>query len=304
MKKLTYCILLLLGITSCSPKTNYLKTDQTLPLNKTITIGENPHLIGVSNRQGLQKAPFQEWYNKYYNEYKPKKEVIKKAKSKTKGVEILAFMGTWCGDSKRGVPQFYKVLDELGFDEENLKLVNVDNSDEAYKQSPNGEEKGLNIHRVPTFIFYKEGKEIGRIVESPTTSFEIDITQILLGLPTKAKYEVVATLENRLKEKGLEAIESKLEPWRRFTRRYARSASELNTYGYVLFSAGKKQEALTIFKINTLAFPNNANAFDSLGEAYKRTGQKELAIENYKKVLEMEPENEHVKEVLKELENS
>ena len=304
MKRLTYCILLLIGMASCSPKANYLKTDPTLPINQTISIDEKTNLIGVSTRSGLKMEPFQEWYNKYYNGYEPQPAIIKKAKSKTKGVEVLAFMGTWCGDSKREVPRFYKVLDELGFDDKKIKLVNLDSRDEAYKQSPNGEEKGLNIHRVPTFIFYKEGKDIGRIVESPTTSLEIDIAQILLGLPTKEKYEVVATFENKLKENGLEFIESKLEPWGRFTKRYARNSSELNTYGYVLLSAGKLKEALTVFKINTLAFPSNANTFDSLAEAYMKLGERELAIENYKKVLEMKPEDENAKKALANLLNS
>jgi len=304
MKRLTYCILFLLGIASCSPKTNYLKTDPTLPINKTIIMNEKPNLIGVSTRNALKTEPFQEWYNKFYDGYEPKTEVIKMAKSNMKGVEILAFMGTWCGDSKREVPRFYKVLDQMDFDEKNIKLVNLDRSNEAYKQSPNGEEKGLNIHRVPTFIFYKEGKEMGRIVESPTTSMETDMAQILLGLPTKEKYQVVAFIENRINEKGIASIESKLIEWGKYVNRYARSSSELNTYGYVLLSAGKQKEALTVFKINTLAFPTNANTFDSLAEAYLEMGETELAIENYKKVLDMKPDDENAKKALTKLEST
>jgi len=79
-------------------------------------------------------------------------------------------MGTWCGDSKREVPRFIKVLEAANFPVDNLKIVAVDRRKEQYKKSPTGEEWGLSIKRVPTFIFYKNGKESNRIIESPRLS--------------------------------------------------------------------------------------------------------------------------------------
>jgi thiol-disulfide isomerase/thioredoxin len=60
-------------------------------------------------------------------------------------------MGTWCGDSKRETPAFYKILDNTVFDYNNLELITVSRA----KETPEGFEKDLNIIRVPTFIFYK-----------------------------------------------------------------------------------------------------------------------------------------------------
>ena len=57
------------------------------------------------------------------------------------------------------------------------------------KKTPDNLEKGLNIERVPTFIFYKKGKEIGRFVEYPRESVEADILKIVSGEPYKHAYE-------------------------------------------------------------------------------------------------------------------
>jgi thiol-disulfide isomerase/thioredoxin len=84
-------------------------------------------------------------------------------------------MGTCCGDSKREVPRFIKILKPVDFPMENLKIVALDKRKEKYKKSPQGEEWGLNIRRVPTFIFYKNGREINRIIETPVTTLEEDI---------------------------------------------------------------------------------------------------------------------------------
>ena len=294
----------MLLLASCASP-NYLTTDPTLPINKRMTdTRKRTQLIGVTTRAGLQAAPFDEWFQKNYDDYQPNPAVIKKCKSKTKGVEILAFMGTWCGDSKRGVPQVYKILDEINFDEKNLKLVNLYSGNGKTKQSPNGEEKGMNIHRVPTFIFYKEGKEIGRIVERPITNFETDIAQILNGLPTQPKYKAVSLLNSLIKNKGLSHLEENQKFLGRYTAYYSKSSGELNTYGYVLLEAGKIDEAIMVFKINTIAYPKVANTFDSLGEAYLVAGNKKLATENYQKVLEMDPKSETALKALEKIKNS
>ena len=63
-------------------------------------------------------------------------------------------------------------------------------------------------------------------------------------------------------------------------------------------------EATDLFKLNVQVFPGSWNAYDSLGEAYMRAGQKQLAIDNYKKSLELNPANDEAKEKLKALETA
>jgi thiol-disulfide isomerase/thioredoxin len=94
-------------------------------------------------------------------------------------------MGTWCGDSRRETPRFYKVLEQTDFDLNNFELITV-NKD---KKTPDNLQEGLNIIRVPTFIFYKQGKEVGRYVEFPRETLEKDILKIVTGQPYKHSYD-------------------------------------------------------------------------------------------------------------------
>jgi len=76
----------------------------------------------------------------------------------------------------------------------------------------------------------------------------------------------------------------------------------LNNLGYQLIAKGKIKEAIEILKLNVEAYPDAFNAYDSLGEAYMINGDKELAIQNYKKSLELNPKNTGAIEILKKLE--
>ena len=81
-------------------------------------------------------------------------------------------------------------------------------------------------------------------------------------------------------------------------------ASAVNSLGYKLLNQNETQEAVEVFKLNVMAYPDDANSFDSLGEGYVKNGDRELAIEAFKKSLSMNP-SQNVKEnsmkLLKEL---
>ena len=66
---------------------------------------------------------------------------------------------------------------------------------------------------------------------------------------------------------------------------------ELNSLGYQLLGIKKVKEAIEIFKLNVEEYPEASNPYDSLGEAYMISGEKELAIKNYAKSLELNPKN-------------
>lgn len=66
---------------------------------------------------------------------------------------------------------------------------------------------------------------------------------------------------------------------------------ELTMYGYSMLWEDKVAEALEIFKLIASEFPHSANAYDSLGEAYLKKGDKELSLTNYEKSLAMNPDN-------------
>jgi CubicO group peptidase (beta-lactamase class C family) len=82
---------------------------------------------------------------------------------------------------------------------------------------------------------------------------------------------------------------------------YDFSEMELNTLGYQLLQMKKVAEAIEIFKLNVEAYPNAANPYDSLGEAYLAHGDKELAIINYKKAVELDPKNTNAARIVASL---
>jgi glyoxylase-like metal-dependent hydrolase (beta-lactamase superfamily II) len=79
--------------------------------------------------------------------------------------------------------------------------------------------------------------------------------------------------------------------------------ADLNAWGYELVAAQKLPDAIEVFKINTEMFPESWNAFDSLGETYMTMGNKPLAIMNYEKSLELNPQNTNATEQLKKIRN-
>ncbi len=157
-------------------------------VKKTAAIkNEDGDLVGFVSKKNFQEEPFgSEWFNDFYSYYEVDSKTVTSIKENSKGVTIKGFMGTWCGDSQREIPNFYKIFDSAGFDYKNLELIAVNRSKKA-----NDLEKGYNILRVPTFIFYKDGKELGRFVEHPNdgSTIENDILKIVSGVPYKHSYE-------------------------------------------------------------------------------------------------------------------
>jgi tetratricopeptide (TPR) repeat protein len=76
------------------------------------------------------------------------------------------------------------------------------------------------------------------------------------------------------------------------------SFSDTNKLGYQFLGKGENQAAIQIFQLNVETHPKSSSAYDSLGEAYAAAGNKELAIENYRKALAFNPENTNSKAAL------
>ena len=147
-------------------------------------------LLGVIAKKDMTATEHAQWFNEQYERYKVDLETITNLKSQLGAYHILAFMGSWCGDSRREVPRFYKILEATHYPMEQLRMIAVDNSREHYKKSPTGEEKGYDIIKVPTFILLKDGKEVNRIVEYPKKSLEKDLLAIVLNTSYIPNYKI------------------------------------------------------------------------------------------------------------------
>jgi tetratricopeptide (TPR) repeat protein len=71
---------------------------------------------------------------------------------------------------------------------------------------------------------------------------------------------------------------------------------------YSLYNERDTARAIQWFKLNVRNYPDSSNVYDSLAEAYAVKGEKQLAIENYKKSLKLNPENQNGAKELKKLE--
>lgn len=132
-----------------------------------------------------------------------------------------------------------------------------------------------------------------------------EIINILYGQPHELPRMPLAEILNKtIGEKGIEAG---IAQYREFKTNQAKvydfREPELNRLGYQLLSQKKLKEAIEIFKLNVAEYPQGFNTYDSLAEAYMNNGDTELAIQNYKKSLELNPQNASATAALKRLES-
>ncbi len=121
----------------------------------------------------LSKGP--EWQARY-DEFKPNADMIKEIKAKIgDDLRIDVYLGLWCSDSRNHVPVFIKILDEMG------TPVTVRYIDVYRKPSKviRYFVDSVQVERVPTFIFYRNDKEVGRIIENPKVGIPEDMLEIL-----------------------------------------------------------------------------------------------------------------------------
>lgn len=269
--------------------------------NLNLEITENtktPYLLGKINKSGLEGEHYKSWFSKNYKDYQPNTSITDAIASNLKSYSITVFMGTWCGDSKKEVPRFYKVLDTCNFPMDQLTVVAVSRQPDMYKQSPQHEEAGLNIHRVPTVIFYKDGKEINRIVEHPVKTFEEDIQNIVTTNNYKSNYQIVAAVDKILKKKGVKGLKKKRKKLIKNYKDMVTSMYELNTYGRILYGTNRIKEAIAVFKLNVELFPDQPRAYMSLANTLGVSGEKEKAIKVLENAIKLHPDNDDLKQNL------
>jgi hypothetical protein len=135
-----------------------------------------PIVITGSCKPGdLLNNEFGESFTAEYREYHPDKEILLKLEKRIYQCGIKVILGTWCRDSREQLPRFMKILDCLQYNTTLLELICVD----KLKKADSLDISGLKIEKVPTFIFYFNGTEKGRIIETPVLTIEQDMNHIL-----------------------------------------------------------------------------------------------------------------------------
>jgi|APTNR8051073442_1049403.scaffolds.fasta_scaffold00411_4 thiol-disulfide isomerase/thioredoxin len=265
---------------------------QTPPSNTRV-------LLGSFSRDSLLNEPFKTWFEAGYNAYVPQPEVVEQLKKiNPKAYSVKIFMGTWCGDTKRELPRFLKTLDAIGFPEQNVEIIGVSNLEDTYKQSPNHEERGLEIYRVATFVWYKNGVEVNRIVEYPVISLETDLLAILSGAPYTPNYKTYPFLAAWVKNGMLTNDNISVKGLANQLRPIVSNSSELNACGNVLLYRGEAKAAEKVFRMNAILFPDVPNMQLSLAEALAAQGDVEGATAAIERALVLNKEPDAISGIL------
>jgi len=230
----------------------------------TYTNKDQVHLWGPVEIEHVRAEPYKEWYQESYDEITPTLEAYKYAP--LEDTEVTIFIGTWCGDTKDYFPKFMKIWDQAGLTEDQVNIIALKNKDEFYKAGPNQEEQVFGIHRVPTFIFTRDGEEIGRIVETPVNDLETDIAQIAQGLPSKPSYKGVTAIQSYISETDIDSIYNDYASLARSMFGETKHVGELTTYASKLYSDGKAREAEFVYTLNTRIHRYHPYSYYRLGD--------------------------------------
>ena len=130
-------------------------------------------LVGKMDKAAISDSA---WYVENYSIDYPAPDKIELIKKYSKGVSVEVYFGSWCSDSYTWVPAFLNIADNTSF-KKDVTIVGLPKA--IPKRSAYA--LGKNILKVPTFVFIREGKEIGRIIESPTETLSVDIIKILVN---------------------------------------------------------------------------------------------------------------------------
>jgi hypothetical protein len=102
------------------------------------------------------------------------------------GAEVVIYLGTWCGDSRREISRLWRALDGIGAGAQGgsagslpftLRYIAVDET----KQQPAADVAAVGLLYVPTLIVRRNGHEVGRIVERSPNGVETDLLALLQG---------------------------------------------------------------------------------------------------------------------------
>jgi thiol-disulfide isomerase/thioredoxin len=140
--------------------------------------GETPPILLGKTRPSAILAISPAW-SAEHDAYQPVAEDLAAFALPPSGATLDVYFGSWCGDSRRGVPHFLKLLDAAPKNRIKVRYYGVDRS----KKEPAGLLEGVELIKVPTFVYKVGGREVGRIVETPATTLEHDLALLFAQTP-------------------------------------------------------------------------------------------------------------------------
>jgi thiol-disulfide isomerase/thioredoxin len=157
------------------------QTPPSAPATSTSTAAQpakppKPVLLGQITREQVEAA-VPDWVQAEV-ESMPDKAAVAALAAVPPGAEVTIYMGSWCGDSRREVSRLWRALDEAGGSIPcTIHYIGVDRD----KKEPAALVEGSGLRYVPTLIVRRDGREVGRIVESAPHGVEQDLLALLQG---------------------------------------------------------------------------------------------------------------------------
>lgn len=191
----------------------------------------------------------------------------------------------------------------IGYDWELGKLPLADSSDGAAYAQHMGGLNGFNT----LFCRLIEDKHLivllGNLDSAPLKEMRQKMANILYDRPYDMPLKSIAwEIRKIIEEKGMNsAIQAYHSIRAEQSDEYDLGERELNAVGYYFLRNGKRKEAIEIFQLNVEVYPDYANGWDSLAEAYMLNGDKKLAIKYYKKCLKLNPKSQNALNMLRKL---
>lgn len=138
--------------------------------------------IGVGTWEEIASGEYYLEMKEYYDQYEVDVETVEhidalsNQNDNLKNLTIDIYFGAWCGDSKEQLPHLLKIMEKSSLlQKTEVTYIGCDRD----KKAGDLDISEANIEFVPTFIFLLDGKEIGRIVETPVETLESDMLNIL-----------------------------------------------------------------------------------------------------------------------------
>lgn len=156
-----WVLLSIFTLSACSILTHHKKTQMVIN--------------GITNQAVLAGNKNFSWFDEEYKSYQPNQVIIDQLKPLKNEINVLVIAGTWCGDTQRELPRFFKIANEIGIPNNHIEMIMVDEN----KKTDAFNISVLQVTNIPTFIFFKNGKETGRIIEKTVGSMEEDLVKLV-----------------------------------------------------------------------------------------------------------------------------
>ncbi len=137
-------------------------------------------------------------------------------------------------------------------------------------------------------VVYYFSDELGRFLSEPVTCYRMNKGEKMpIELLDEGQIDVALNLYRKIKNDN--------------PSDFYVSENRFNSLGYSYMGQNEFEKAIAIFKLNTEFYPESGNCYDSLAEAFMNIGDNKQAIINYKKALELNPNNQNAAIMLEKL---